>query len=162
MPTTSLTREDFESTVLGDGIVLVDLWAGWCRPCMAFTPIFEAVAEEHLDISFTKIDTEAEQELALEAGIMSIPALQAFRDGVLLFQEAGALPRAGLEDLIEQIRALDMEQLRAEFPIALDPVSSSNGSLVSEAASQRSAPPPSSSRRCHAAASAGAGGRPWP
>jgi thioredoxin 1 len=115
MGTTALTKESFESTVLGDGIVFVDFWAGWCGPCMAFAPVYEAAAEANADIVFTKVDTEAEQDLAREAGIMSIPTLMAFRDGILLYREAGALGAATFDDLISQVRALDMESVRAEI-----------------------------------------------
>jgi thioredoxin 1 len=115
MATRELTKEDFEETVLGDGIVLVDFWAGWCGPCMMFAPVYEQASEENHDIAFTKVDTEAEQELSQEAGIMSIPTLMAFRDGILIYREAGALAKQGLDGLIEQIRALDMDDVRRQI-----------------------------------------------
>lgn len=114
MATTDLTIAEFENTVSSDGIVFVDFWAEWCGPCKSFAPVFEAAAEKHDDINFTKVDTEAEQELSGALAIRSIPTLMIFRDGVQLFSQAGAMPAAALEDIITQVRALDMDEVRAE------------------------------------------------
>lgn len=111
MATTDLTAATFQQAIDGEGIVLVDWWASWCGPCRMFAPVFNAAAEKHDDIVFAKIDTEAEQRLAAEAGIMSIPTLMAFREGVLVFSQPGALPNAALEDLIGRVRALDMDEV---------------------------------------------------
>lgn len=115
MSTIDLTAETFESTVMGEGIVLVDWWAAWCGPCRMFAPVFEKSSETHSDIVFAKVDTEAEQGLAAAAQISSIPTLMVFRDGILVFREAGALPEPALEDLIGQVRALDMYAIRAQI-----------------------------------------------
>jgi thioredoxin 1 len=109
--TVELTEANFEETLNDNDIVLVDWWASWCGPCRMFAPIFEEAAERHDDITFAKIDTEAQQQLAASAGIMSIPTLMVFRENVLVFNQAGALPQAALEDLISQVRDLDMEEV---------------------------------------------------
>jgi thioredoxin 1 len=114
MSTTTLTGKDFESTITGNDIVLVDFWASWCRPCRMFAPVYEQASEQHPDIVFGKVDTEAEQSLAAAARITSIPTLMAFRDGILVFSQPGALPAAGLEQVIEGVRGLDMDQVRAD------------------------------------------------
>src|SRR6266702_3852165 len=115
MSTVTLTEENFEATVTKDGITLVDWWASWCGPCRMFSPIFEAASEAHTDITFGKIDTEDQQTLAGAAQITSIPTLMAFRDGVLVFSQAGALPAASLEQLITAVKDLDMDQVREEI-----------------------------------------------
>ncbi len=109
--TIELTEETFEETITDNDIVLVDFWAEWCGPCRMFAPIFEEAAGKHDDVVFAKVDTEAEQSLAGAAGIMSIPTLMAFRDNVLVFNQAGALPAAALDDLINQIKGLDMDEV---------------------------------------------------
>jgi thioredoxin 1 len=111
MAAVALTKDTFESTVTGNDIVLVDFWASWCGPCRMFAPIFEKASEENPDIVFGKVDTEAEQELAAAFGIQSIPTLMIFRENVLVFSQPGALPEHVLDDLIEKVRALDMEEV---------------------------------------------------
>lgn len=118
MSTVDLTAETFESTVTADGIVLVDFWASWCGPCRVFAPVFGEASEEHPDITFAKVDTEAEQQLAGALQIMSIPTLMIFRDGILLFSQPGALPKAALDDLISQVEALDMDEVRTQVAAA--------------------------------------------
>ena len=115
MATVDLTTDDFERTIMDGGTVLVDFWAGWCGPCRMFAPTYEAVSEDHADVTFAKVDTEAEQMLAAQLGIQSIPTLMAFRDGILLYREAGALPKSALEDLVGQVKALDMDDVRRQI-----------------------------------------------
>ena len=115
MATVELTQENFNEVVGGDGLVLVDFWAEWCGPCKMFGPVYEQSSEQHGDITFGKVDTEAQVELAQAFQIRSIPTLMAVRDGVVLYSQAGALPAASLEDLIGQLRAVDMEEVRAQI-----------------------------------------------
>jgi thioredoxin 1 len=109
-----ITAEDFEKTVLQDGIVLVDFWAPWCAPCRMFGPIFEQTSEAHPDIAFVKVNTQEQEELAAALGISSIPTLMAFRDGILVFAQPGMVPASALEELIQKIKELDMDEVRAE------------------------------------------------
>ena len=115
MATVNLTEDTFETAVAGDGITLVDWWASWCGPCRMFAPVFEAASEQHTDVVFAKVDTEAERGLAGGAGIMSLPTLMAFRDGILVFSQPGALPAASLEQVIAAVRALDMDDARRQL-----------------------------------------------
>jgi thioredoxin 1 len=115
MATIELGAANFGDTVVSDGMVIVDFWAEWCGPCRNFAPIFEEASTKHPDIIFGKVDTEAEKQLAGEAGISSIPTLMVFRDGILLYNRAGALPGAGLEELIAAVKELNMDEIRAEI-----------------------------------------------
>ncbi|HET8601960.1 MAG TPA: thioredoxin [Segeticoccus sp.] len=118
MATQTLTADNFEKTITGDGIVLVDFWASWCGPCRMFAPVYDEASEQHSDIVFGKVDTEAEQQLAAAAQISSIPTLMAFRDGILVFNQAGALPAPALEQVITAVRDLDMDEVRAQVKSA--------------------------------------------
>jgi thioredoxin 1 len=113
MPTTQITKDTFNDTINNNNIVLVDWWAEWCGPCRSFAPVFEEASENHDDIVFGKVDTETQPELAAMARITSIPTIMAFREGILIFSQAGALPARSLEELIGKVRELDMEQVHA-------------------------------------------------
>lgn len=115
MATIELTAANFKDVIDNNDIVIVDFWAAWCGPCRSFAPTFEAASEKHPEIAFCKVDTEAERELAAGFNIRSIPTLMVFRERVILYAEAGALPASAFDQLIEQVKALDMDAVRAEI-----------------------------------------------
>lgn len=115
MATVALTLDTLESTIASNDIVLIDFWAEWCGPCKSFGPIYEKLSNKHADITFGKVDTEAEQAVAAQFGIQSIPTVAAFRDQVLIFSQPGALPAEAVEELIGQIKGLDMDDVRAQI-----------------------------------------------
>ena len=115
MATVELSKENFEQVVTANPMVVVDFWAPWCGPCKGFAPVFEGASEQHQDVVFAKVNTDVEQEIAGAFGIRSIPTLMVFREKVLLFQQAGALPASALEQVLEQAKTLDMEQVHKEI-----------------------------------------------
>lgn len=115
MATSALDRQTFESTIVDNPLVLVDFWAAYCRPCQAFAPVYDRSAQAHPDVVHAKVDTQAEPELAAALGIRSVPTIMAFRDGVLVYSQPGAMPAAVLEDLISQVKLLDMSAVRAKI-----------------------------------------------
>jgi thioredoxin len=115
LATVNLTSEEFEAAVLKPGITFVDFWAAWCGPCQMFGPIFESASEKYPEIQFAKVDTDKEQSIAAAAQISSIPTLMAFRDGILVYREAGALPAPQFEELIKAVEDLNMDEVRAEI-----------------------------------------------
>lgn len=115
MATVELTKDNFEEVVTGNDTVIVDFWAPWCGPCKGFAPVFEQASEAHADVVFAKVNTDQQQELAAAFNIRSIPTLMLFREKVILFQQAGALPASALEQVLTQAKALDMEQVHKEI-----------------------------------------------
>jgi len=115
LSTIDVTDDTFQDTVTQDGIVFVDAWADWCGPCKQFAPTYEKASEKHTDVTFAKLDTEANQQVARGLDIRAIPTLMAFRDGILIYQNAGALPPAALDDLIQQVKNLDMDDVRRQI-----------------------------------------------
>lgn len=115
MATIALTKDNFNDTIENNATIIIDFWASWCGPCKSFAPTFEAASENHDDVVFGKVNTEEQQELAQACNIRSIPTLMIFREQILLYSQAGALPPAQLEDIIDKTKALDMDQVRADI-----------------------------------------------
>lgn len=115
MATIALTKDNFNATIAENELLIIDFWASWCGPCRSFAPTFEAASENHSDVVFAKVNTEEQQELAQTCNIRSIPTLMIFREQILLYSQAGALPPAQLEDVLDKAKALDMDQIRADI-----------------------------------------------
>ena len=115
MSTIDVTDDTFQETVTQDGIVFVDVWADWCSPCKQFAPTYEKASEKHTDVTFAKLDFDANQQVARGLGVQAVPTLIAFRDGILIYQNAGAMPPAAFDDLIQQVKGLDMDDVRRQI-----------------------------------------------
>src|SRR4051812_28138102 len=132
MSTVSLTKDNFEQVVTGNDLVIIDFWAPWCGPCRAFAPTFDAASENHADVVFAKVNTDEEQEIAQAFSIRSIPTLMLFRETVVLFQEAGALPPSALEEVLAKAKALDMDDVRRQIDKEEQPTEGEDGAVKNQ------------------------------
>jgi thioredoxin 1 len=132
MSTVSLTKDNFEQVVTGNDLVIIDFWAPWCGPCRAFAPTFDAASENHADVVFAKVNTDEEQEIAQAFSIRSIPTLMLFREKVVLFQEAGALPPSALEEVLAKAKALDMDDVRRQIDEEEQPTEGEDGAVKNQ------------------------------